>query len=103
MTFEFNLPNDFPQHPPSCSCKTKIFHPNVSFSGGVCFNLFSSEWQPGMTLSTYVVGLLWYAHSFTRRFLSNPNNDSPLNSTCVVPEAEYQDNERPFLKLRWHA
>ena len=39
VEFAVKLPEDYPHSPPSVTCKTKIFHPNISYSGTVS-NLF---------------------------------------------------------------
>eukprot|EP01119_Soliformovum_irregulare_P019685 TRINITY_DN6291_c0_g1_i2.p1 TRINITY_DN6291_c0_g1~~TRINITY_DN6291_c0_g1_i2.p1 ORF type:complete len:411 (-),score=118.16 TRINITY_DN6291_c0_g1_i2:95-1327(-) len=76
VVFNMRLPENYPQSPPTLvSCKTKIFHPNVTFDGRVCFNMFSGEWNASYRLEQFVNGLLW--------LLANPNPESALNGAAA--------------------
>lgn len=75
IKFRFKLPQNYPFSAPSVTCETKVYHPNISFSGSICFNMFSSESNSNYRLEQYINGLLW--------LLANPNPDSALNNSCV--------------------
>jgi ubiquitin-protein ligase len=44
--FAVNLPTNYPDAVASISCRTKIFHPNIDFTGHICFNLLSGTTGP---------------------------------------------------------
>jgi ubiquitin-protein ligase len=90
VTFQLDLSN-FPAGSPRCTCLTKIFHPNVSHSGSVCFNMFGGDaWTKDYTLSHYVDGLLW--------LLAHPNPDSALNGNAAIKDSiEYTKNVQSAL------
>eukprot|EP01119_Soliformovum_irregulare_P024717 TRINITY_DN8935_c0_g1_i1.p1 TRINITY_DN8935_c0_g1~~TRINITY_DN8935_c0_g1_i1.p1 ORF type:complete len:405 (+),score=129.29 TRINITY_DN8935_c0_g1_i1:63-1277(+) len=76
IVFRMKLPTNYPESPPgSVLCKTKIFHPNITFDGRVCFNMFSGDWNRSYRLEQYINGLLW--------LLANPNPDSALNGAAA--------------------
>jgi len=75
VTFRFSLPADYPDSPPSVSCLNKVYHPNISFDGSICFNMFDSEFNNAYRLEQYINGLLW--------LLQNPNGGSALNGSCI--------------------
>ncbi len=65
--FELKLPADYPNSTPKVRCSTKIFHPNVSYSGDVCFNLFSDEWDSCLRLVDYAHALLWLLYQVGKK------------------------------------
>jgi ubiquitin-protein ligase len=79
IRFALKIPNNFPAGHPTAECLDKIFHPNVAYSGGVCFNMFGSDgWSQGYSLEAFVIGLLW--------LLSNPNPSSCLNGNAAIQD-----------------
>jgi len=72
--FVVTLPEDYPNRAPTVYCKTKIFHPNISYSGSICFNILGTDWDSSLRLVDYVHALLW--------LLYQPNLDSRLNTSC---------------------
>eukprot|EP01098_Paradermamoeba_levis_P017247 TRINITY_DN980_c0_g1_i1.p1 TRINITY_DN980_c0_g1~~TRINITY_DN980_c0_g1_i1.p1 ORF type:complete len:483 (+),score=99.90 TRINITY_DN980_c0_g1_i1:87-1451(+) len=87
IIFRFNLKEDYPRSAPEVSCLTKIYHPNISFTGRICFNILSSDWQDGLTVEQLTNALLW--------LLNNPNFNSPLNG--AVGAANYARLTREAL------
>ena len=60
-TFEFegNVPLAYPHEPPSIILKTvPIYHPNINFEGKICLNVLRDGWQPVMTMTHVIYGLL---------------------------------------------
>jgi len=76
IKFSFKLPANYPRSAPAVKCLNRIFHPNVSTTGSVCFSMFSGDWNASYRLEHFINGLLW--------FLQNPNPDSALNSACSI-------------------
>jgi len=75
--FHVVLPPDYPESPPTITCRTKIFHPNINDgSGAVCIDVLNDKgkWQ-GKNL--------FYALTCVIGMLTNPNPDSPLNKDAA--------------------
>eukprot|EP01017_Pseudomicrothorax_dubius_P025516 TRINITY_DN2765_c0_g1_i2.p1 TRINITY_DN2765_c0_g1~~TRINITY_DN2765_c0_g1_i2.p1 ORF type:complete len:177 (+),score=40.38 TRINITY_DN2765_c0_g1_i2:150-680(+) len=69
MSLEF--PENYPFHPPKATCLTKIFHPNIEYSGGVCSNILRKDWSPAFNLQVIFNALL--------NLFVEPVADDPLN------------------------
>ncbi|PYH64534.1 putative ubiquitin conjugating enzyme (UbcJ) [Aspergillus vadensis CBS 113365] len=72
-TLSIQIPPTYPLTPPKITFKTRISHPNISFTTGeICLTLLTTEhWSPVYTLSSTL--------SAIHQLLSDPRPDSPLN------------------------
>ncbi|EHA22220.1 hypothetical protein CBS63078_7847 [Aspergillus niger] len=72
-TLSIQIPPTYPLTPPKITFKTKISHPNISFTTGeICLTLLTTEhWSPVYTLSSTL--------SAIHQLLTDPRPDSPLN------------------------
>ncbi|KAF9887721.1 hypothetical protein FE257_009674 [Aspergillus nanangensis] len=72
-SLDITLPDNYPLTPPTIRFKTRISHPNISFTTGeICLTLLTTEhWTPMYTLSTTMTAI--------HHLLTNPQPDSPLN------------------------
>ncbi|THD00305.1 hypothetical protein EYZ11_000198 [Aspergillus tanneri] len=68
-----DIPPTYPLSPPTIRFKTRISHPNISFTTGeICLTLLTTEhWSPVYTLSTTLTAI--------QHLLTDPSPDSPLN------------------------
>ena len=90
IDFRIYVANGFPSTPPSVTCLTELYHPNLDFcddyyddenDGNVCLNLFDEHWNSECTLEDVVQGLLFLIY--------NPNLSDPLNTLfCGLQEEE---------------
>jgi len=80
IPFRFKLPANYPLSAPTVRCEAKLYHPNVSLTGSVCFSMFSNDFDSRYRLEHYINGLLW--------LLNNPNPDSALNAKAIVRDSK---------------
>lgn len=69
--FECKVPVEYPHSPPVIVLKTiPIYHPNINFEGKICLNVLRDGWQPVMTITHVIYGLLL--------LFEQPNPHDPL-------------------------
>lgn len=48
---DINFPADYPFAPPKVRFLTKVYHCNISASGGICLDILKDAWSPGLSIS----------------------------------------------------
>ncbi len=85
------FPSDYPFSAPTVTFTTPCFHPNVNASGYICLDILKEKWSASYSVSTIL-------HSI-RSLLSDPNNDSPLNSLAATLWARPEEYQVELLKV----
>lgn len=75
---------DFPNVPPTCKFRTKIFHPNVSRTGDICVSTLKKDWRPEYGIARIMVAI--------KCLLIAPNPDSALDPEASrLLQEDYQE------------
>lgn len=72
---KISFPPSYPFAPPKLQFVTKVYHPNINESGGICLDILKPEaWSPALGIGQVLLSVC--------SLLPQPNADDPL-----VPEA----------------
>lgn len=87
--FEINFPENYPNSPPKVTCKTNIYHMNISENGDVCVSSIkdNNKWKTAKDISTVLLSIFI--------IFSKPNPNSPYRGEIAqLYTSDYEQYEK---------
>ncbi|KAG8379667.1 hypothetical protein BUALT_Bualt07G0112900 [Buddleja alternifolia] len=77
---------NFPLSPPMVNFRTKVFHPNISITGGIELDILRERWNPALTIPKVLQRI--------RQLMAEPNVNSPHPSSTQALQLYLDDHDR---------
>ncbi|TMW65691.1 hypothetical protein Poli38472_008333 [Pythium oligandrum] len=84
FTFFVEIPKTYPFHPPTVTCLTRTWHPNIDASTGrVMMAILGKEWRPVLSINAVLLGLQLIFLEPTIDYVLNPTAAEQLHQDPV--------------------
>ena len=82
------FPADYPFKPPKITFETRIYHPNINGTGGICLDILKDQLSPSLNITKVLLSIC--------SLLDEPNPDDPL-----MPEIAqlFKSNKAEFTRI----
>jgi ubiquitin-conjugating enzyme E2 D/E len=85
---QIKFSTEYPFKPPVVTFITKVFHPNINGTGGICLDILKDAWVPSLTVGKVLLSI--------SSLLTDPNPKDPLVTDIATM---YETNRLEYNRI----